>query len=74
MNLEQEYKAIDFSRFSMVKETLRAKLHEERKQAARFTGVKHELSFDELDYAVAAGNPNAMRAPSSDGEVKDSDK
>lgn len=55
MVLENEYKKTDFSVLSKVKESLRQKLHKERK--ANFTGYKVELGFDDLDMLAAAGKP-----------------
>lgn len=72
MNLEQEYKAMDFSRFSKVKDSLRQKLREERKNVVAPINVKMELNFDDLDYAAAAGNPNARSdRPNEDAEKSD---
>ena len=55
MVLENEYKKTDFSVLSKVKESLRRKLHKERK--ANLTGYKVELGFDDLDMLAAAGKP-----------------
>lgn len=68
MKMEQEYKEIDFSRFSKVRESLKAKLWEEMKQSTRSVNVKRELDFEEMDYLAAAGNPNAMGAHSSESD------
>ena len=51
MTMENDYRTIDFSGFSKVRESLKDKLHEVRAQKAG----RVELSWDELDYAAAAG-------------------
>lgn len=62
MTLEQEYKNIDFPQFSKVKEDLRQRLHQVRrqKQNPRIIGVvnggKQELDWEQMDYMVAAGD------------------
>ena len=55
MDIEREYNAVDFSRFSKVKESLRARLHQERQKAAPSPLGKIELGFEDLDYVAAAG-------------------
>ena len=50
MSIQSDYKNIDFSRFSRVKDTLLHRLHQERR-----TISKAELSMDDLDYVAAAG-------------------
>jgi len=55
MALENEYKRTDFSVLSKIKESLRQKLHRERKSATM--GLKIELGFDDLDMLAAAGKP-----------------
>ena len=54
MIIEREYKDLDFSRFSKIKESLRTKLH-----AARCQAPAHgkRLSLEDLDYVAAAGAP-----------------
>ena len=51
MSIQSDYKNIDFSRFSKVKDTLLHRLHQER----RASNSKVELSMDDLDYVAAAG-------------------
>ena len=51
MSIQSDYKNIDFSRFSKVKDTLLHRLHQER----RASSGKVELSMDDLDYVAAAG-------------------
>ena len=51
MSIQSDYKNIDFSRFSKVKDTLLHRLHQER----RTSSGKVELSMDDLDYVAAAG-------------------
>ena len=55
MSIEQKYSDVDFSRFSKVKESLRARLHQERRNAAPSPWGRTELSLDDLDYVAAAG-------------------
>ena len=50
MNIEKDYSAIDFSRFSKVKDSLKHQLHDLRSR-------KQELSMDDLDTLAAAGGP-----------------
>lgn len=62
MTLEQEYKNIDFPQFSKVKEDLRQRLHQVRRQKQNpriigvFNGGKQELDWEQMDYMVAAGD------------------
>ena len=51
MNIERELQTTDFSRFSKVKDSLKAKLDDMRAQT-------RELSWDELDNLAAAGGQN----------------
>ncbi len=51
MNIERELQETDFSRFSKVKNSLKAQLYDMRQQ-------KRELSWDELDELAAAGGQN----------------
>ena len=51
MSIQSDYKNIDFSRFSKVKDTLLHRLHQER----RTSSGKVELRMDDLDYVAAAG-------------------
>ena len=55
MDMEREYSAVDFSRFSKVKESLRARLRQERQKAVSSPLGRIELGFDDLDYVAAAG-------------------
>ena len=55
MDIEREYNAVDFSRFSKVKESLRARLHQERQKAVSYPLGRVELDLDDLDYVAAAG-------------------
>ena len=59
MDIERELQTTDFSRFSNVKDSLKAKLYDMRAQ-------KRELSWDELDNLAAAGkqNPSQPHKPS----------
>lgn len=66
MLLENEYKRTDFSVLSKVKESLRQKLHRERKAA--LMGVKVELGFDDLDMITAAGKPTTRKRDSENLE------
>ena len=50
MSIQSDYKNIDFSRFSRVKDTLLHRLHQERRASS-----KVELGMDDLDYVAAAG-------------------
>lgn len=52
MTIENELGQIDFSQFSKVKDSLLLKLKLRRR------AMNEEMSLDELDYVVAAGNPN----------------
>lgn len=62
MTLEQEYKNIDFPQFSKIKEDLRQRLHQVRRQKMApgpiglTNGLKQELDWEQMDYMVAAGN------------------
>ena len=63
MILEQEYKNIDFTQFSKVKEDLRQRLHQVRRQEMApvtvsliNSGFKQELDWQQMDYVIAAGN------------------
>lgn len=62
MSLEQEYKDIDFPQFSKIKEDLRQRLHQVRRQKMTAApigvigGFKQELDWEQMDYMVAAGN------------------
>lgn len=73
MSLEQEYKNIDFPQFSSVKESLRQRLHQVRKQKSQqpapisiLGNVKQELNWEQMDYMVAAGNNPAKFDDSDD--------
>lgn len=75
MSLEQEYKNIDFPQFSNVKESLRQRLHEVRRQKniqapvaplGMLGGLKQELDWNQLDYMVAAGTDMAKSDDSDD--------
>ncbi len=56
MSIEREYGAVDFSRLSKVKDSLRDKLHHIRRQAPSGLNNK-KLSLEDLDYVAAAGTP-----------------
>lgn len=58
MNIERELQETDFSRFSKVKDSLKAHLHDIRQQ-------KRELSWEELDDLAAAGGQNPPPMPSN---------
>ena len=51
MSIQSDYKNIDFSRFSRVKDTLLHRLHQERHASSS----KVELGMDDLEYVAAAG-------------------
>ncbi len=53
MSIQNELTNTDFSHLSKVKNSLKAHLHEMRKQ-------KRELSWEELDELAAAGGQNPM--------------
>ena len=65
MSIEREYAAVDFSRFSKVKESLRTKLHQARRDAAPSRLGRVKLDMEDLDYVAAAGTgtPPASRYP-----------
>lgn len=56
MNIERELQTTDFSRFSKVKDSLKAKLYD-------MCAQKRELSWDELDNLAAAGGQNPPQPP-----------
>ncbi len=61
MSIQSDYKNIDFSRFSQVKDTLLHRLHQERRNIS----CKVELDLEDLDYVAAAGTgtPPQSHAP-----------
>ncbi len=64
MSMENEYKNMDFSQFSKVKDSLFQKM-----LAARHAGSgRQELDMDELDYVAAAGrfSPASPKPPQED--------
>ena len=68
--LDRELAAVDFSKFSKVRESLLQTLLQKHRQNnfKGFKGLSQEIfaermTDEELDYAVAAGNPNAMNNP-----------
>ena len=71
MSLAQEYKNIDFPQFSKVKEDLRQRLHQVRRQKmapgpiSAIGGFKQELNWEQMDYMVAAGS-NLAKSDDSD--------
>ena len=68
--LDRELAAVDFSKFSKVRESLLEKLLTKHRQD-NFKGFKslsqeifiERMTDEELDYAVAAGNPTVMKKP-----------
>ncbi len=64
MIIEREYKDLDFSRFSKIKESLRTKLHDVRCQAPAHKD-RRKLSLEDLDYVAAAGTPMPPRDTNS---------
>ena len=60
MSIEREYRDLDFSRFSKIKESLRTKLHDIRCQAPTHRDSR-KLSLEDLDYVAAAGTPMPPR-------------
>ncbi|MBE8949246.1 MAG: hypothetical protein SR3Q1_01400 [Quinella sp. 3Q1] len=52
MTLEERFAQMDFSQFSKIKDSLLLKLKLRRR------AINEEMTFDELDEVVAAGNPN----------------
>ena len=52
MTVESRLEAIDFSQFSKVKDSLLFRLKLRRR------AINEEISLEELDQVVAAGNPN----------------
>ena len=68
--LDRELAAVDFSKFSKVRESLLETLLQKHRRD-NFKGVKslsqeiftERMTDEELDYAVAAGNPAVMNKP-----------
>ena len=52
MTLEERFSQTDFSQFSKIKDSLLFRLKLRRR------AINEEMSFEELDQVVAAGNPN----------------
>ncbi|MBR6888681.1 MAG: hypothetical protein IKN16_09590 [Selenomonadaceae bacterium] len=52
MTMEESFAQMDFSRFSKIKDSLLLKLKLRRR------AINEEMSLEELDEVVAAGNPN----------------
>ena len=68
--LDRELAAVDFSKFSKVRESLLETLLQKHRQdnLKGFMSLSQEIftermTDEELDYAVAAGNPAAMNNP-----------
>lgn len=67
MSIEREYGAVDFSQLSKVKDSLRTKLHDIRRQAPAGPDNK-KLSLEDLDYVAAAGTPMSPQDKNPLGE------
>ena len=68
--LDRELAAVDFSKFSKVRESLLETLLQKHRQynSKGFISLSQEIftermTDEELDYAVAAGNPAVMNNP-----------
>ena len=68
--LDRELAAVDFSKFSKVRESLLETLLQKHRQdnLKGFMSLSQEIftermTDEELDYAVAAGNPAVMKKP-----------